>query len=128
MMIDDMLEMPLKDVLDQFCLVYSPECDYHFGIARWEDVSLMFDEFDLEDKYCFSGDSLIPLDYGVDEGEEILSADDLRCLVDKLGIPMKEFCPECDSENYHLEYNCLCMICEDCGHKGKAKYMTEVKP
>ena len=122
MMIDDILEMPLKDVLNEFCLVYSPECDYHYGIARWDDAGQMFEEFDLEDKYCFDGDSLIPMDYGVDAGEEILDIDDLRCIMDKLGIPLKESCPECGCEKYHLEYNSMCMQCENCKHKGQPKY------
>ena len=68
MLIDDLYEMKVKDLLEEFCLVYSPECDYHYGIARWDDVGEIWEEYDLEEQYCFEGDYLIPMDYGFDEG------------------------------------------------------------
>lgn len=33
MLVDDLYEMKVKDLLEEFCLVYSPKCDsenYHF--------------------------------------------------------------------------------------------------
>ena len=119
MKIDELMDMKVSDLLDEFCLVYSPECGYNYGITRWSDAEEIYEEYDLEDHYCFSPDSLIPMDYGFDCGEEILELDDLKCLMDKLGVVKKQPCPICGSDNYHLDYNDLLMTCGDCGHKQK---------
>ena len=121
--IDDLMHMTVEDLLDEFCILYSPECDYNYGIGRWDDASQIYEEFDLEEESCFSGDSLIPLDYGFDGGEEVLNIDDLRCIMSKLGIAKKQSCPSCDSADYHYDYNKECMICNECGHEGEAEYL-----
>ena len=56
------------------------------------------------------------MDYGFDEGESVLTLKDLKCIMDKLGIVKKQSCPECDSENYHFDYNHMAMLCSECGH------------
>lgn len=119
MIIDDLMEMKVKDVLDEFCILYSPECDYNYGIGRWDDANKIYEEFDLEEQYCFSGDSLIPIDYGFDNGEKVLTLDDMRCIMNKLGIIRKQSCPICGSEDYHLDYNDLSILCNECGYRKK---------
>lgn len=119
MMIDDLMEMKVKDVLDEFCVSYSPECDYNYGIGRWDDANKIYEEFDLEEQYCFSGDSLIPIDYGFNNGEKVLTLDDMRCIMNKLGIIRKQSCPICGSEDYHLDYNDLSILCNECGYREK---------
>lgn len=122
MKIDDLLEMTVAEVLENFCITYSPECDYNYGIAKWHDVNQIWEEFDLEEQYCFEGDYLIPIDYGFDMGEDVLELKDLKQIMAKLGIAKKEPCPTCGSENYHFDYNHMNMICGECGHEGEAKY------
>lgn len=122
MKVDDLMQMTVEEVLSEYCIVYSPECDYNYGIARWDDANQIYEEFDLEDQYCFDGDSLIPMDYGFDSGEPVLDLKDLRQVMAKLGIAKKESCPICGSENYHFDYNEMLMLCGECGHKGDPKY------
>lgn len=122
MKIDDLFKITVEELLDEYCLVYSPECDYNYGIARWDDANQIYEEFDLEEQYCFDGDSLIPLDYGFDGGEDVLDLKDLRQVMAKLGIAKKESCPVCGSEKYHFDYNEMLMVCGECSHKGEAKY------
>ena len=119
MMIDDLMEMKVKDVLDEFCILYSPECGYNYGIGRWDDANEIYEEFDLEEEYCFFRDSLIPIDYGFDNGEKVLTLDDMRCIMNKLGIIRKQSCPICGSEDYHLDYNDLSILCNECGYRDK---------
>lgn len=76
----------------------------------------------LKTNIVFQVISLIPLDYGFDDGEEILEKEDLKCILNKLGIPLKESCPKCNSNNYHLNYNDMKMLCSDCNYKGEPKY------
>lgn len=121
LMIDDLMQMTVGELLTEYCILYSPECDYNYGIGRWDDANQIYEEFDLEEQYCFSGDSLIPLDYGFDEGEKVLTLDDMRHIMDVLGIVKKQSCPKCGSENYHLDYTDLRMLCNECGHKADAE-------
>ena len=122
MKIDDLMEMKVSDLLDEYCVVYSPECGYNYGIAKWSDAEQIYEEFDLEDQYCFSGDSLIPLDYGFDCGEEVLELKHLKIIMDKLGIAKKQSCPLCGTEKYHYDYNEDAMVCEECGYIGEPEY------
>lgn len=122
--LEDLMDMKLRDVLDEFCITYSPECDYHYGIARWDDVKQIFENFDLDEVYCFDGDDLIPIDY-LYCSDDILSYEDLKEVMSKLGIPLKEKCPKCGSVRYHLDYNDLKMLCAECGYKGQPKYADE---
>ena len=68
--ISDLYNMPLRNVLTDYCIVYSPECDYYYGVTE----------------YCFVADSLIPLNYGIEDGVPILTHIDLRRQLDYLGI------------------------------------------
>ena len=84
--ISDLYNMPLRNVLTDYCIVYSPECDYYYGVTKWDDALQMETEFDLEDEYCFAADSLIPFHYGIEDGVPILTHIDLRRQLDYLGI------------------------------------------
>ncbi len=122
MKVDDLMKMTVEDLLNEYCITYSPECDYNYGIARWDDANQIYEEFDLEEQYCFSGDSLIPIDYCFDGGEDVLDIHDLRCIMAKLGIAKKQSCPLCGSEDYHFDYNKMDMLCNECGYEGEAEY------
>lgn len=50
----------------------------------------MWDEFDLEDEYCFEGDHIIAWPMEVDFDAEVLELEGLRNVLDYLGIPKKE--------------------------------------
>lgn len=122
MKIDDLFEMKVGDLLEEYCILYSPECDYNYGIGKWDDANQIYEEFDLEEQYCFSGDSLIPLDYGFDGGEDVLDIEDMRIIMAKLGIAKKQSCPICGSADYHYSYNKECMVCNECTHEGEPEY------
>lgn len=124
--IDDLMNMKVGELLEEYCVLYSPECDYNYGIARWEDANQIYEEFDLEEQYCFEGDYLILIDYGFDSGEKVLDLEDLKKIMAKLGIAKKESCPLCGSENYHFDYNKMGMLCNECGYEGEPEY-EEIK-
>lgn len=120
MMIDDLMDMKVSELLDEYCLLHSPECDYNYGIGKWDDAQVIWEEFDLFDMYCFDSDYLIPLNYDFEPGIKVLGLDDLKQIMARLGVPKKQSCPICGSEDYH--YNTECMVCQECGHKGEPKY------
>lgn len=89
MLISDLLEMKLKDILDEYCVVFSPECDYTYGISTWEDAERMYEEYDLEDEYCYSADTLVPCLNEFYLTDEILDEERLDKILDMLGIEKK---------------------------------------
>lgn len=90
MLVNELLDMKLRDVLDEFCFVYSPECGYLYGVSRWDDVASMWDEYDLEDEYCFEGEDIIAWPMEVDFDAEVLEVERLRNVLDYLGIEKKK--------------------------------------
>lgn len=119
MQVEDLYGITVLELLSEYCIVYSPECDYNYGITRWEDAEKIWKKFDLHDQYCFDADSLIPMDYNFEDGEPILNINDLECIMDRLGIVKKQSCPICGSEDYHFDYNHMLMLCNDCEYLGE---------
>lgn len=89
MKIKELLDMKLGDILNEFCILFSPECDYFYGIGRYDDALQMWDEFDLEEEYCFDTDCLLDYCMEIDFDDNILEIDDLRHILDYLGIEKK---------------------------------------
>ena len=87
---DDLLDMTLRDVLDEFCFVYSPECGYLYGIARWEDAYKMWDEYDLKEEYCFDSESIMAYPMEVDLQQEVITLEGLRRIMNNLGMEKRE--------------------------------------
>lgn len=87
---EDLLDMTLRDVLDEFCFVYSPECGYLYGITRWEDAYKMWDEYDLKEEYCFDSESIMAYPMEVDLQQEVITLEGLRRIMDHLGMEKKE--------------------------------------
>ena len=87
---EDLLDMTLREVLDEFCFVYSPECGYLYGITRWDDAYQMWEEYDLKDEYCFDSESIMAWPMEVDLENDILTLEGLRRVLDYLGIEKKK--------------------------------------
>ncbi len=119
MEIDDLLKLTVEELLDEFCVAYSPECGYDYGVTRWKDAHKIWEEFDLEEENCFCTDTLLPYENVCAGNEKILELDDLRDIMDTLGIIKKQQCPSCGSWNYHLDYNDLSILCNECGYRGQ---------
>ena len=61
------------------------------------------------------------MEYNFECGEDILELKDLECIMDRLGIVIKQSCPECHSDNYHFDYNKMKMVCGECGYAAEPK-------
>lgn len=89
MLVKDLLDMKLGDVLDEFCVVFSPECDWFYGIGRWDDVNEMFEEYKLDEEMCFDGDFLLQYAMELDLEDEVLDLKHMHRILDCLGIEKK---------------------------------------
>ena len=91
MRFNDLLDMKLKDVLEEYCCIYNLECGYYYGFARYDEVDELYNEYDIESySEAFGVETLINEELLVSYDEEILSAEKLVKILDNLGIKKKK--------------------------------------
>lgn len=92
MKLKDLYDKPLRYVLENYCMMYSPECDQYYGISKWDDCLEMM--YELEKKHgedevsvFFVGEYLIPYDlFGLEDDTEIKDSKKLRETMEYLGL------------------------------------------
>lgn len=91
MKIDDILDLTLREILDTYCIVYSPECDYIYGFSDYETMEKLYENYNI-DVYAeaFEPDSMIPAYILTDYHEEFLQYKDLENIMKNLDIPKRE--------------------------------------
>lgn len=92
MKVDDILDLTLREVLDTYCAIYNPECGYYYGIACFDDIDVLYDEYNINEVYpeAFEVENLISDEVLVSFDEEIISPKRLRKIMSNLDIPKKE--------------------------------------
>ena len=56
---DKLLDLTVRELLEDYGCMYSPECDYKYGVIEYGDAKRMYDEYDLEDCPSVAVDELI---------------------------------------------------------------------
>lgn len=89
MKVKDLFNKTFEEVLTDYCMIYSPECDMYYGIAKTEDAIKMFNKLKKKHEDAqvfFSLESLVPSDvYGIEENTEIIDAKKLDEIIDYFG-------------------------------------------
>ena len=64
----DLLDKDLGFVIDEYCLLYNPECDYYYGVTTWDNANQLYEELvaqkndeDVISEF-FVAEELIPMD------------------------------------------------------------------
>ena len=83
--------MPLKEVLDRYYAVMSPECGYYYGIFKWEDIEEIYHKYNIDEEYPegFCPETLITAEL-LDCEEPVGDYAKLERIMDNLGINKKE--------------------------------------
>ena len=90
MKFDDLLDLTLREIIEGFCLLYSPDCDCVYGVMRYDDWCNVDQAYDFEDSNAIE---VLPIlskevtDYGSDE---VLEWSDVEKVLKSLGINKKE--------------------------------------
>lgn len=90
MNLQDLYSKTLGEVLEEYCIVVSPECGYVYGITTWDEGELMYSEFDLEEEYCYSLEPFLNYCYEIDDEAPLLTEEKLRETLNYLGVGKKE--------------------------------------
>ena len=89
MTIDGLLDLTLREILDNYCVVCNLECGYCYGVFKQEDVEKIFEKYNVaEYEIAFAPESL--LDEERLPTNEIRSYETLETIINNLGISEKD--------------------------------------
>lgn len=91
MKIIELLDLKLKDILDKFCILYSAECDYIYGITTHDAIIEMNEKYELSNEPSIAVDSLINIELlceleDTDNDTEVLTLKNIECIIKNLGL------------------------------------------
>lgn len=89
MKIKDLLDLSFREVLENYCIIQSLECDYIYGLAVSDDVETLFNDYNIEDEYPEGFDVETVIGRVVDYDEDVYEYDRLVRIMNNLGISHK---------------------------------------
>ena len=93
MNINDLLDLTLREILDEYCVVHNLECGFFYGIFKWADVNRIYNEYNVDSDYpeAFCPESVIVSDELIDDCDnDVKDYDKLIRIMENLGITKKE--------------------------------------
>lgn len=81
--------MTVREVLDEYCVLFSPECCYIYGVTSWDNANKMYEEYNIEEEYP---ESMCPENLVNDEiwdHDEIIDMKKIGRIMENLGISRK---------------------------------------
>ena len=90
--IKDIYKKTLQEIIDEYCLLFNPECCYYYGVIRQEDADKMWNEYNIETEYpeAIITEPIIPLEILLDDEKPIIKQDKIKIIMDNLGITKKQ--------------------------------------
>lgn len=87
MKFEELLDKPLKELLDGYALLYNLECGYYYGICDLDTIDMMFQEYNVEEySDAMYVDSLIPESVLQNIDDETVSYEKIEKIMNNLGI------------------------------------------
>ena len=91
MKITELLGLTLREILDRFCILYSAECDYIYGITTHDVIGEMNEKYDLCDEPSIAVDPLINMELLIeledeDNDIEVLTMQNIEKIIENLGL------------------------------------------
>ena len=92
MNMNDLLDMKFGDVIEQYYVLYSPECDYIFGIIHIDVLEEADWKYIIDENYSASINATSLLSWDAEElfDEEFLTMDKVDHIMDNLGVPKND--------------------------------------
>lgn len=91
MKINDLYDLTLGELLEEYCILYNEECGYIYGITSYDLVERMFDEYDIESySEAMVVNSLISDELIINDNEDLIDYDKISRIMKNLGIVKKD--------------------------------------
>ena len=90
MRIEELLDLTLYEVLENYCTVCNLECGYYYGVFKKDDIDELYEHYNVEEyTEAFFVDELISLEIIPTLKEEIRDYDTCVHIMENLGISKK---------------------------------------
>ena len=91
MKLTEILDLTLREILNEYCILYSAECDYIYGVTTHDVIEEMNDKYDLCDEPSIAVDSLINMEVlgeleDAQNDKEILTMENIEAIIENLGL------------------------------------------
>lgn len=83
------LDMTVRELLENFCIMYSPECDYNYGIISYDQANRIADTYDLSDQASVDIMEIIDSELEI-ECQTPMSWEKIQKIMECLGFKMLE--------------------------------------
>ena len=92
MNINDLLDLTLREVLENYVVLHNLECGFYYGLAKTEDVEKLFQEFNINEDYpeAFNVESVLQDEVVTDYGEDLVTYPKMLKIMENLGISKKK--------------------------------------
>ena len=92
MKISELLDMTLREVLDNYSAVMSLECCYYYGIFKDRDIEKVYEKYNIDEEYpeAFAPEPLISDEVLYDCSDDVGDYEKLERIMCNLGISKKE--------------------------------------
>lgn len=90
--VNELLNMKLKDILEQYIAVHNDECDYYYGIASFEDMEKLYKKYNINEEYpdAFSPSLIVSKELEIYSRKPVLTYEKLEKIMKNLGISKKD--------------------------------------
>ena len=90
--LNELLDKTLREVLDEYCAIYSPECGYWYGVTSYDDIDELYEHYNIEEEYseAFVPTSIIDDELIISFDEELMDYNKLEHIMNNLGISKKK--------------------------------------
>lgn len=87
---EDLLDMSIRDFLEEYCILFSPECMWYYGITTFADAEQMLDDYpDVSECPSMSVTSILDLECSFEDLPVLDFPAIERILIDHLGFSKK---------------------------------------
>lgn len=92
MNMEDLEDMKFSDVIEQYFVLYSPECDYIYGVAHSDVLDEMYENYNIteDDSVSVNVDSLLSWKSLENYYDDFLEMDKIDEIMKILNIKKKE--------------------------------------
>lgn len=91
MNLNDLMDMKLKDILENYCVLWNYECSYPYGICSQEVVERMYEEYDVQSYWeAMTTEPIIDFQILEISDKDLISWEKIEIIMDNLGIMRKD--------------------------------------
>ena len=92
MKLNELLDLTLREILEEYGAVYNTECSYYYGVSSFDNLDELYKNYNIDEDYpeAFTVENLINDELIVSFDEDILDYTALEKIMKNLNIRKKK--------------------------------------